>query len=173
MSSFKILSIDTQAQTMLIDWGTVTLNHNIPLYILEHPDLPEDQVLANIGYMRPAAPVDYAIPEQLLALVEPSEPVTPDPVQELDGVLVALFNQVAAERRYDSWITCSLRAGGNTPFKAEGETFLSWMDACNLVGYDLMAAVKAGTRSVPTAEEFIALMPVIEWPPSPVPEGAI
>lgn len=92
--------------------------------------------------------------------------------ESLVDVLNAHLNAVAGERRYDNRFTCSLRAGFAGPFQAEGVAFAAWMDQCNLVGYTIMAEVKAGQRAAPTPAELIAAMPIIEWPPSPIPEGA-
>ena len=75
-NDFKILSIDTERKTMIVDWGFVTLNHDIPLYILENPDLPKEVILTHIGYMRPPVPVDYQVPTSLLELVEPTQGLT-------------------------------------------------------------------------------------------------
>lgn len=83
------------------------------------------------------------------------------------------LDSVAGQRRYDNRFTCSLRAGYIGPFQAEGAAFAAWMDQCNLVGYTIMAEVKASLRQVPTPEELIAAMPVIVWPASPIPEGAV
>lgn len=81
---FKILSVDTERKTMVVDWGFVTLNHDIPLYILENPDLSKEQVLIHIAYMRPPVPVDYDVPATLLELVTPAptEPVVIDDATE-------------------------------------------------------------------------------------------
>ena len=73
---FKILSVDTERKTMIVDWGYVTLNHDIPLYILENLDLPKEVILTHIGYMRPPVPVDYQVPTSLLELVEPTQGLT-------------------------------------------------------------------------------------------------
>lgn len=73
---FKILSVDTERKTMIVDWGYVTLNHDIPLYILENPDLPKEAILTHVGYMRPPVPVDYEVPTALLELVEPTQGLT-------------------------------------------------------------------------------------------------
>lgn len=70
---FKILAIDTKSKTMVINWGFVTLNHDIPLYILENPQLTQEQMLQQIAYMRPPTPVEYAVPSALLDLVEPTQ----------------------------------------------------------------------------------------------------
>lgn len=90
----------------------------------------------------------------------------------LVGVLNAHLDAVAGQRRYDNRFTCSLRAGFVGPFQAEGQAFAAWMDQCNMVGYTIMQEVKLGQRPVPSAAELIAAMPTIEWPPSPIPEGA-
>lgn len=95
----------------------------------------------------------------------------------LESSLIQTLNDhldaVAGERRYDDRFTCSLRAGFTGPFQAEGVAFAAWMDQCNLVGYTIMAEVKAALRPVPTPAELIAAMPVIVWPASPIPVGAV
>ena len=109
--------------------------------------------------------------------VETAEDKAAKALAALESSLIKTLNDhldaVARQRRYDSRFTCSLRAGFTGPFQAEGVAFAAWMDQCNLVGYTIMAEVKAATRAVPTPEELIAAMPVIEWPPSPIPEGAV
>ncbi|MDH1442072.1 hypothetical protein N5O88_05560 [Pseudomonas sp. GD03721] len=108
------------------------------------------------------------------ALIDPPAPEpTPEDIERaLTAVLNHHLDAVAGERRYDSRFTCSLRAGFPGPFQEEGQVFAAWMDACNMAAYQLMAEVKAGSRKVPTEAELIAAMPVIEWPPSPIPAGA-
>lgn len=83
------------------------------------------------------------------------------------------LDSVAKQRRYDDRYTCSLRAGFDGPFKAEGLAFAAWMDACNIKAYAILAECIAGQRPIPTEEELVAEMPLIEWPPSPIPEGII
>ncbi|WP_107331747.1 hypothetical protein [Metapseudomonas otitidis] len=68
-TDFKILSINNEAKTMVIDWGFVTLNHDIPLYILEHPEITQDEVIRQISYMRPPMPTPAQLPDALLSLV--------------------------------------------------------------------------------------------------------
>lgn len=67
----RILSIDPEDMTMVIDWGTEVLNHDIPLYILENPHLSMTEMREVIEDMRPPEPVRYEIPEALLQMVEP------------------------------------------------------------------------------------------------------
>jgi hypothetical protein len=72
MTDFKVLSVNTETKQMVVDWGFVTLNHDIPLYILENPGLSQAEMLEHIGYMRPPVPVDLPVPEALMGLVQPS-----------------------------------------------------------------------------------------------------
>lgn len=76
MNDFKILSVDTERKTMIVDWGYVTLNHDIPLYILENPSITKEEMLEHVGYMRPPVPVDYEVPATLLELVESTQGLT-------------------------------------------------------------------------------------------------
>ena len=93
--------------------------------------------------------------------------------ERLTAAINAHLDAVAGERRYDNRFTCSLRAGYEGPFQAEGQAFSAWMDACNFTAYTIMAECKAGTRPVPTEAELIAAMPAMVWPDSPIPEGAV
>jgi len=77
MTDFKILSIDEQNKTMIIDWGHVVLNHDIPLYVLENPNISEAEMLEMISYQRPPVPVDLPIPKGLLNLAPKVEEVIP------------------------------------------------------------------------------------------------
>ena len=81
-----------------------------------------------------------------------------------DDALMSHFNEVAAQRHYDSYLTAALRAGYVGPFQAEGIAFGSWMDSCNAQGYALIAAVQAGTKPLPTIPDFIAGLPAMAWP---------
>ena len=72
--TLKIISIDSARGTMIIDWGSVMLNHFIPLSILENPSMPQDEMLAAIESMRPASLPEVQVPHSLLDLVEPPAP---------------------------------------------------------------------------------------------------
>ena len=74
------------------------------------------------------------------------------------------MDSIARTRRYDNRLSCSLRAGYAGPFQAEGLAFALWMDSCNVLGYQILAEVQAGTRAMPTIEEFLQLLPAMVWP---------
>ena len=130
-------------------------------------------------------PADPANSDYLRYLMWIDEGNTPEPVpvptdaeQEkatqaaLTSALNNHLNAVAGERSYDDRFTCSLRAGYPGPFQPEGQAFAAWMDDCNMLAYQIMSEVKQGLRQIPTESELIAALPLIEWPPSPVPVGA-
>lgn len=71
--SFRILSVDATAATMVIDWGDVTLNHYIPREILSSGNFDEPAILQLIESIRPSIPEPVIIPSVLLGLVEPPQ----------------------------------------------------------------------------------------------------
>lgn len=104
-------------------------------------DLDEDQVLAN----------------QVLA--------TKSLIEQFDTALMNLFEETAKSKKYDSRVTCALRAGYPGPFQAEGIAFATWMDGCNALAYQILSECQAGTRPIPVSvEEFLAEFPAITWP---------
>lgn len=66
---------------------------------------------------------------------------------------------------YDNMLSLSTYATSLTPrLAAEGLAGIVFRDACWNYGYTALAEVLAGTRSVPTADELLAELPVIVWP---------
>lgn len=78
-------------------------------------------------------------------------------------LLENMYDSKAQEKHYDNRLTCALRAGYAGPFQAEGIKFGLWMDDCNLKAYQILAEVKAGARTLPTQEDFLAEMPAFSW----------
>lgn len=103
-----------------------------------------------------------ALPEgvEVLPNVATQEEILAPFLQAMDD----LFNSTAQARRYDSRVTCALRAGYPGPFQAEGLAFAQWMDTCNALGYQVMADVLAGNIPMPTVQAFLGMLPSMEWP---------
>jgi hypothetical protein len=115
-------------------------------------------IVADLLFMEAHYPGDYD------ALPDPPPPAV-DMQQAIVDAMSALFDATAQARRYDNRITCALRAGYEGPFRAEGLAFATWMDACNALGYTMLAEVQAGARPMPaTVEEALALLPPMVWP---------
>lgn len=75
------------------------------------------------------------------------------------------LNSKATERGYDSIHTAALRAAVPlSPFHNEGMAYAIWMDECYQLGHQVLADVKSGKITLPTIEEFIASLPVLELP---------
>lgn len=120
------------------------------------------ELAADLG---PDAPQYQALMDEIAATYVPPLPPTQDELlASYQQALDELFNSTAQARRYDSRVTCALRAGYPGPFQAEGLAFAQWMDACNALGYQLMAEVLGGQRPMPTVPEFLAMLPPMEWP---------
>ncbi|HBG06902.1 MAG: hypothetical protein A2075_12450 [Geobacteraceae bacterium GWC2_58_44] len=91
-------------------------------------------------------------------------PTLEEILREINRALERHSEKVAQSRRYDSPLTCALRAGYPGPFQAEGVAFGTWMDNCNAYVYAEMAKVSSGERAVPRPEEVISELPPMVWP---------
>lgn len=101
--------------------------------------------------------------------------VHPEPtVEELQAqIQVDLTNAVqhvldskAQELLYDNCLSvCSYIDTGVAKFDAEGKAFRAWRSAVWAKGYEILAQVQSGERTIPTEEELIAELPdlVIEY----------
>ncbi len=98
-------------------------------------------------------------------------PPTPIPktddeiIQELTSAVQSYLDTKARERNYDGILPlCSYAISSNAQFAKEGQAGAAWRDACWSKCYEVMAAVKTGTATIPTATELIAMLPVFVWP---------
>ena len=70
----------------------------------------------------------------------------------------------ARTRGYDNIASaCSYANSTDAVFKAEGEACVAWRDACWRYCYDVLAGVNAGQRDIPSAEELISELPILDW----------
>jgi|GEM_PF-1528013 len=77
----------------------------------------------------------------------------------------AHLDATAQTRGYDGILSlASYAASNNPPFAIEGRAGADWRDAVWLYCYGVLAAVQAGTRPVPSAEELVAELPALVWP---------
>ncbi len=86
-------------------------------------------------------------------------------VEAFDLALTEHLDATARAKKYDNRITCMVRAGFIGPFQAEGLAFATWCDTCNILAYQMLAAVQAGTEPMPASPAaFIATLPLMVWP---------
>jgi len=84
-------------------------------------------------------------------------------ILDLTKALEDFYDSKAQEKKYDNRLTCTLRAGYAGPFQSEGISFAIWMDNCNAYAYQVMQDVLAEEREIPTSEELIVELPILEW----------
>ena len=83
---------------------------------------------------------------------------------ELTNAIQAHLDTKARERNYDGILSlCTYATSTNAKFQQEGQAGVVWRDACWAKGYEVMEAVLAGTRAIPTAVELIAELPIFTW----------
>jgi hypothetical protein len=85
-------------------------------------------------------------------------------IQELEAAVDKHIDSVAKADKWDSRITCTIRAGYPNPWQNKAIAFGQWMDACYAHCIQVQNDVAAGTRPIPTEAELIAELPVMVWP---------
>ena len=74
------------------------------------------------------------------------------------------MDKTVRERGYDNIAKCVTYAGDEDPiFNREGTAAKKWRSKVYRKCYSILAEVEAGEREIPTVEELIAELPVIEW----------
>ena len=94
-----------------------------------------------------------------------------DPAQvaavEMELLVLAIqerLDAVARSRNYDGILSLCTYATSAVPrFRTEGQAGVDWRDQCWAIAYEVLAEVQSGTRAVPTEDEFMALLPAINW----------
>ena len=105
--------------------------------------------------------VTEAIPEEEAnGMIEPV-----DQVKYFTDIVQSHLDGVAKTRNYDGILSlCSYVTSTNATFSKEGQAGVEWRDAVWAKCYEILDAVKAGTRTdIPTAEQLILELPVFTW----------
>ena len=89
---------------------------------------------------------------------------TPEEIQEqLTKAVQKYLDTTAQKLNYDNCLSvCSYVDTGVAKFDEEGVAFRQWRSAVWQKGYEIVDAVKAGTRDIPTEEELFAELPTIQ-----------
>jgi hypothetical protein len=96
----------------------------------------------------------------------PSPPKTAEEiVAEFASKVQARLDTFARTRGYDGILSaCTYAVSTNPKFAAEGQYCVQVRDATWAKCYEILNAVQAGERPVPTWEELEAELPVLQWP---------
>lgn len=121
-----------------------------------------DDMLAKLVVRGKLSSMDYA---EIVGSSISEADLSEENIQKVLTIAVqAHMDTIAQTRNYDNIHTaCSYANSTDEIFSAEGQACLAWRDAVWRKCYDILAEVKAGTRGIPTVEELIAELPIIEW----------
>lgn len=87
----------------------------------------------------------------------------PDPVPALISALQAAMDEDARSYGYDDIKTAiTYRGDPNPTFAAQAEAFFVWRSAVWTQAYALLAQVQRGLAELPTVQEAIDMMPVLQ-----------
>jgi hypothetical protein len=104
-----------------------------------------------------------------MGITEEADPPTPAPTQaeitqNLENAVQEFIHKKAQERNWDTIYTATLRAAYIGPWQAEGLKYAQWMDKCWEYAFKVESDCQAGLRTIPTAAELIAELPVLVVP---------
>lgn len=98
-------------------------------------------------------------------LVDPPPPTPEQTITQYTGAVQQHLDVFARTRNYDGILSAATYATSQVPkFKAEGQYAVEARDATWAKCYEILAAVEAGSRSMPTLDELLAELPVLAWP---------
>lgn len=104
--------------------------------------------------------------------VAPYVIITPKSPEQLEEILKSKLSLVVQEymdeaarlKGYDSILSAVSYAGYANAFQAEAITFAVWRSECWTHCYQVLADVKAGTRTAPTKDELLAELSTLATP---------
>lgn len=98
-------------------------------------------------------------------LVDPPPPTPEQIITQYTGAVQQHLDDFARTRNYDGILSAATYATSQVPkFKAEGQYAVEARDATWAKCYEILAAVEAGSRPMPTLDELLTELPVLTWP---------
>lgn len=99
------------------------------------------------------------------ALRAPPPPTVAEIIASYTAAIQKRLDDFAKTRNYDGIMSAATYATSTVPkFKAEGQYAVEVRDATWSKCYEVLAAVEAGSRPMPTLDELLAELPVLTWP---------
>lgn len=98
---------------------------------------------------------------KIVAIPKPTiEELQAQTQKQLTVAVQHVLDSKAQELNYDNCLSvCSYIETGVAKFDAEGKAFRAWRSAVWAKGYEILAQVQSGERTIPTEEELIAELP--------------
>lgn len=107
------------------------------------------------------------LPGEQYSETEPAKlpPTVAEIIATYTAAIQKRLDDFARTRNYDGILSAATYAVSVVPkFKAEGQHAVEARDATWAKGYEILAAVEAGTRPLPTLEALAAELPALAWP---------
>lgn len=98
------------------------------------------------------------------SLSSPAPATETELISRYESALDNLLDGVARNYRYADRTRLALRAGYPNQHQVLATAFGTWMDTCNDIAKQRYQEVKAGTATLPTLDEFLALLPAFVAP---------
>ena len=99
------------------------------------------------------------------ALRIPPPPTVAEIIATYTAAIQTRLDDFARTRNYDGILSAATYAtSAVAKFKAEGQYAVEARDATWAKGYEILAAVQAGTRPAPTLDELAAELAALVWP---------
>ena len=115
----------------------------------------------NNAYIEEIEAVEGVRQFKIVAIPEPTKEEQQAFIQaSLTQAVQHVLDSKAQELNYDNCLSvCSYIDTGVARFDAEGKAFRAWRSLVWAKGYEILAQVKAGQRTIPTEEQLIAELP--------------
>jgi len=98
-------------------------------------------------------------------LQDPPPPTAEQIVAQYTAAVQKHLDDFARTRTYDNIMSAATYATSTNPkFAVEGKYAVEARDATWVKFYEVLAAVEAGSRPMPTLDELLAELPVLAWP---------
>lgn len=98
-------------------------------------------------------------------LQDPPPPTAEQIIAKYTAAVQKHLDDFARTRNYDNIMSAATYATSTVPkFAAEGQYAVYARDATWSKCYEVLAAVEAGSRPMPTLDELLAELPVLTWP---------
>lgn len=98
-------------------------------------------------------------------LQDPPPPTPEQTIEQYTAGVQRHLDDFARTRNYDNIMSAATYATSTVPkFAAEGQYAVEARDATWAKCYEILAAVEAGSRPMPTLDELLAELPVLTWP---------
>lgn len=92
-------------------------------------------------------------------------PVIPPTIDDFVAAIKNKFDLVAQEKQFDGAVSIATYVTSlNEQWKAQADTFIAWRDSVWEYAYQEFDKFQNGQRPMPTIADFIAELPLIQWP---------